>query len=251
MREDGLRLDRIVITSNVSYVPAGAGPAESPRTTETAATAAETATATSTPEPTATPTLDASPAATETATTEVPPTETPVETTTPEPTAVPTEQPTETPTLEPTATADIVPTEAVEPTVAAANEPEPYPLLRARRSRNSTPATGLVDRDPATYWITDGAEIPVAAYVTIDLGQVRPVGTVRWLFAIGELADGMRIDVSTDGATWVTVAEPGNAEPGMWQEAAVGLDAQYVRWYFANPNGDLQLGGLAEVEVWP
>jgi hypothetical protein len=31
MREDGFKIDKLVITTNASYVPSGAGPAEGPR----------------------------------------------------------------------------------------------------------------------------------------------------------------------------------------------------------------------------
>jgi|GEM_PF-1492408 len=76
MREDGLSIDRILLTKNANYVPSGAGPAESPRSGPTPTSTATTApnTATSAP-PTATRTATATQTPTRTATF-VPPTAT-------------------------------------------------------------------------------------------------------------------------------------------------------------------------------
>ena len=156
------------------------------------------------------------------------------------------------PTLPPSAAAEIgltpAPTTPVAPEPAAT--PTPYPIAGGARSPNSTTSAAIYDRDLATYWASTGAP-PAEASVLVDLGATKPIGTVRWLFAAGGLADGMRIQISEDGTTWATLAQPGNAEVGFWQELPVGVAGRYVRFFFANPNVDPAVGGLAEIEVWP
>lgn len=82
VRENGFKLDKIVLTKSSTYIPSGSGPAE-------------TVTPPQDPTPTPTPTSV--------------PTSTPTPTPTPQPTATPTPtpQPTATPTPKPTASADI------------------------------------------------------------------------------------------------------------------------------------------------
>ena len=111
----------------------------------------------------------------------------------------------------------------------------------------------MYDDDPTTYWITEGDEPPADGSVVLDLGEVKPVGSIRWLFAVGEMAGGMRIEVSTDRREWTLVAEPGNAPIDEWQELVLPepVEARYVRFAFVNVGSDEQVGGLAEVEVWP
>ncbi|MGH2532197.1 MAG: S8 family serine peptidase [Thermomicrobiales bacterium] len=106
MADDGLRLDRLILTSDPAFVPDGQGPPASPRTDVASASAAN---------PTAT--VESSP----TTTPDPSPTATPTEEVTPEPTATATEPPpTSTPTPEPTATASPEPT----PTEAVTEEAE-------------------------------------------------------------------------------------------------------------------------------
>jgi hypothetical protein len=137
--------------------------------------------------------------------------------------------------------------------VAAAADvgPTPYPVARSLRSRNASSARVLYDGDPETYWATN-TEAPVdEAYAVLDLGGIVWIGSVRWIVAVEGLAAGMEVQVSSDRESWTTVAAPGNAPPGEWQEAGVGAGARYVRFHFTNPDGRAQVGGLGEVEVWP
>lgn len=92
---------------------------------------------------------------------------------------------------------------------------------------------------------------PTSAYVYVDLGAIKPIGSIRWVFALEGAADAMLVQVSSDRATWTTLTQATNAPAGAWQAVAAGLNARYVRLYFTNPNGDPTLGGLGEVEVWP
>jgi len=164
------------------------------------------------------------------AVTAAPPTSTPTRTSTPNP---------------PTATATAT---ATPPTATA------YRIAGSGRSANSGSSTPVYDRNEASYWIsTLAATPPTTAYVYVDLGAARPISSVQWLFAVAGIADSYRIQVSNDRATWVDLtAQPyGNAATGVWLELKTQTTARYVRWNFTNPNGDAQIGGLAEVRVWP
>jgi len=46
-----------------------------------------------------------------------------------------------------------------------------------------------------------------------------------------------------------TIAEPGNAPAGIWQSFDLDEQVRSVRFVFLNPNGDAQIGGIAEIEV--
>jgi hypothetical protein len=114
MREDGLRVDRLIVTTDPNFVPDGIGPDESPRNNVAAASAASTetptvtaASPTVTAEATLAPTGDDIETPTATATATATATSTPVPTSTPEP-----------PAQEPTAT-EIPPTPTAMPTEAA------------------------------------------------------------------------------------------------------------------------------------
>lgn len=80
---------------------------------------------------------------------------------------------------------------------------------------------------------------------------MQPIGRIRWLFAAEGLAEAMQIEVSVDGASWTPLTAPGSALAGFWQELPVGIEARYVRFFFANPSQLPAVGGLAEIEIWP
>jgi hypothetical protein len=121
-------------------------------------------------------------------------------------------------------------------------------IVGSGRSGNSVAATLAYDGDAGTSWrtATKGVE---SSYVWFDLGRERPVGAVRWLFGKSGGADAMAIQASVDKAAWTTLGTAGNAAAGAWQELATEARARYVRFVFANPNGDARLGHLAEVEI--
>ena len=135
--------------------------------------------------------------------------------------------------------------------VATESETAPYPIAASGQSDNSVASWSLVDGDPSTYWATSTDVPPAEAFAFVDLGAAQPVGRIRWLFAAEGLAEAMQVDVSVDGATWVPLAAPGNAPSGFWQELPVGVEARYVRFFFANPSQLPAVGGLAEIEIWP
>ncbi|MGH2531056.1 MAG: discoidin domain-containing protein [Thermomicrobiales bacterium] len=104
-REDGLRIDRILLTTDPNLTPAGFGPSESISESETTATPGPTQIVEPTPTVSTTPDADETPAPTPT---EAPPTTTPEPeptatfTSEPEPTATPTEEVPIDPPAEPT-----------------------------------------------------------------------------------------------------------------------------------------------------
>ena len=57
------------------------------------------------------------------------------------------------------------------------------------------------------------------------------------------------IQVSPDREAWATIAELEGGAAGMWHSLAWSGETRYVRFRFANPNGDLVLGYLAEVRI--
>jgi hypothetical protein len=232
--------------------------ATSTPTTTVTATATATGTPTFTPTSTRSATPTRTPSATATRTRA--PTRTPLATTTRTrtPTRTPTKSPRRTPTRTATRIRTATPTRTptrtatptrVPPTPTAAG---PYRIVRAGRSAGSAATTLAFDGDPATVWITLPASGPPKnAFIYVDLGTARAIGRVRWMFGVDGGADQWQIQISSDRRTWTTVADLGNAPAGTWQDQAIGAKARYVRFFFLNPNGDAQIGGLAEIEVRP
>jgi hypothetical protein len=135
-----------------------------------------------------------------------------------------------------------------------------YRIVKTRQSANALDAAVVADDDPATAWTTKPGTTPDEAWVVLDLGTPRTVGSVRWRVAADGLVGALRIEVSTDGKRWKKAAggeqdaAKGDQEAAKgWQELRLkqAVDARYVRLVFTNRAGAPRLGGLAEVEVWP
>jgi hypothetical protein len=147
------------------------------------------------------------------------------------------------------------PTEALpEPTAPA---PEPievpfYPIVASSQSDNSPAAAVVHDGDPVTYWITDTI-VPDAASVTLDLGEVRPIGATRFLLATSGTLPSVEILLSEDGVTWgsLVTLDGTTLAAGVWLEHPVDVWARYMQFVVPNPNGMPQIGGFAEIELWP
>jgi subtilisin len=126
-----------------------------------------------------------------------------------------------------------------------------YPMYGSSRSSNSTLPKAVWDGDLGTTWQTDGLSVPGSAYVYVTIGSVLPIETIRWVYGTADIGDALTIQVSNDKISWTPIHTAGNALAGQWQAATFsGLSAKYVRWWFANPNGDPVIGGLAEVEIY-
>jgi hypothetical protein len=110
----------------------------------------------------------------------------------------------------------------------------------------------VFDGDPATVWITLPADDPPAdGFFVVDLGRSVPVGQIRWQFGIEGVAGQWQLQISTNRRRWTTIAALGNADVGTWQSIDLDESVRFVRFFFFNPNGDAQIGGIAEVEVVP
>jgi hypothetical protein len=181
-------------------------------------------------------------AATPTAT--PPPAATATRTPTPVPTATPTARPSATPT--PTATT------APNPTATPAAETK-LAVAAVTTSPKSAPGRYLIDGKLWTRWETNWT-YPDTAWFSLDLGGVRQVNRLRWHLADGRYAPSVKIEVSTDGNQWVTVAEDlaAGAVVNSWQEQTIDRSARYVRWTVANRAGAKlgKLGSVSEVQVY-
>ncbi|MGI8475798.1 MAG: S8 family serine peptidase [Thermomicrobiales bacterium] len=245
----------------VAYPPAVApaqlapAAATSPSPPPTIATASATRPSTALPQPVATTTPAPSPTAAATAA--------PTETATFEPTASPTDAATAVPTLAPTdvptptetPTSTDVPFQATAPvglSAASAGDADAgYPVAHLRRSPGSTSGLAAVDGDPATVWESAGDSAPRSIYLIADLGSSAPIGSVDWQAGAGGIQGSLTIAVSDDRRTWTALAMPEQPGPGEWGRASAGLDARYVRFTVANPDGLATIGGIAEIRIAP
>ena len=139
------------------------------------------------------------------------------------------------------------------PTPTATPEVTPYTITNSGRSSGSASPSLAYDGNMSTSWITTQSSVPSSAYIYFSLGSIKPIGTIRYVFASGQggYADSWQIQVSNDRVNWKNVANRGNASPKSWKEQVVNVAALYVRFLFSNPNGDPKLGGIAEVEILP
>ncbi|MDQ3513472.1 MAG: discoidin domain-containing protein [Chloroflexota bacterium] len=117
-------------------------------------------------------------------------------------------------------------------------------------SAGSGPGPSADDLSPATAWESP-ATGPPSAFVQFDLGAARPVGLVRWLHRETGFADALTIQTSIDGASWATLLTAVNAPALQWQGTVAGRTARFFRFAYANPNRDVKLGSLAEVQFFP
>jgi hypothetical protein len=109
------------------------------------------------------------------------------------------------------------------------------------------------DGDLATAFETQmiPGQFATWAWVRADLGKFVDLRTIEFELAAQSAADDMKIQVSTDLATWTTIAVPGEAAPGATQIVETGgVTARWVRFYWRNPNDDEQLGHLAEARFF-
>jgi hypothetical protein len=122
------------------------------------------------------------------------------------------------------------------------------PIRELRRTVNSGPATVLVDGDPATVWQSASA-VPGYIHAVADLGVPTYVNSVRWLSGSLGITGDARLEVSTDGESWIEVGAMTSGETGSWQILSVGTEAKAVRIVVTNDAGHLVIGGIAEIEI--
>ncbi|CAA9544379.1 MAG: hypothetical protein AVDCRST_MAG70-382 [uncultured Thermomicrobiales bacterium] len=142
---------------------------------------------------------------------------------------------------------------AVEPVATLTptpSGPTPFPVAVITGSANTNLATDAVDGDRTTIWRAETGLVEDGATLTLDLGVVQPVGTLRWVTPLTGPSGGLTFHVSEDGERWMTVGQPEWWDVDTrWREWEVNVAARFVRFTFANRDGRPVLGGLAEVEV--
>lgn len=124
------------------------------------------------------------------------------------------------------------------------------PIVAGARSDNSTSSSAVYDDDLSTSWQSTATEPPSVAYLWLDLGDVHQISAIEWMFSEPGAADQFAIDVSTDRETWTQITRKSNGAVDEWRRVEWSGEARYVRFFFANPNGDDVLGHLAEVRVY-
>lgn len=129
-----------------------------------------------------------------------------------------------------------------------------YNISQTFRTLNSIGSSYVKDSSPATYWRTrdlaQGQDPHESGAFYVSIGGQKPIGVVRWYYALEGAADSVKIDISWDAVTWTPIAIRTNAPLFQWQELKINKDARFVRWTVDNPNNDAVIGGIAEVEVW-
>ena len=172
------------------------------------------------------------------------------------------------PTAAPTATRTATATRVSTPT--ATRTPSPTPTMVATNvlagsnpsfqgsqltiaSSSSTGGTNASTRahdgNTSTSWFTTSAG-PSSAALTVDLGAVRQLSGVKWVYNVSGGADRMILTVSSDGTNWKQLVIMSNRQPQTWEGWATSDTARYVRLTFANPNSKPVLGYVAELQVW-
>ena len=143
--------------------------------------------------------------------------------------------------------------DAANPAAEPTGAPGYLPIVSGGSSENGPDSDVVFDSDPTTQWLaTPTSGQPDAAF-WLDLGEVRPVASVRFLLATAGAMGEFDVLLSQDGETWVSLATLDGAalESGVWYEQPVDAWTRYVQFRLANPDGLPELGGFAEVEVWP
>lgn len=124
-----------------------------------------------------------------------------------------------------------------------------FAIAGGGRTSSSTPSTNAYDANTKTAWYTTSSSVLKAAYVYFDLGTVKNVGQIQWLFSKNGAADRFQIQISSDKKTWTTLTTRTTAKAGTWQTLKVNKKARYVRFYFENPNKEKVMGYLCEVKI--
>jgi uncharacterized protein YkwD len=128
----------------------------------------------------------------------------------------------------------------------------PYHIKHSFRSGNSNKATYAIDHKPSTAWHTAGSAKPSSAFMVVDLGSIKHVSRIAWMFKQIGYADGFRLAVSNNKTDWNVIASPGNAAaPMTWQSLNYDGNARYIRFAFDNSGGDQVIGFLGEVRIFP
>ncbi|HLU36120.1 MAG TPA: DNRLRE domain-containing protein [Thermomicrobiales bacterium] len=170
-----------------------------------------------------------------------------------EPTPIPSEAPLSTEPPAPTEAPvfEAPPTNAPNSTETVAG-PTSYPIFSSSHSENGPDANVVYDGDPSSYWVT-APITPDEAWIILDLGAIVPVSTLRWQLATSATLPNLEILLSEDGVVWESlVTIDGTSVPSdTWIDQPVNVWLRYVQLRTENMTGLSQLGGIAEIELWP
>lgn len=119
------------------------------------------------------------------------------------------------------------------------------------QSTGSSSSALADDGKPTTAWATVTNPPTNPSYAWYDLGSVRSIGSIRWVFAQTGLADQYEVQLSSNGSSWTTLGTFTNVAAGSWVNLETNASGRYLRFLFRNPNGDTKLGGLGEIQIWP
>lgn len=125
----------------------------------------------------------------------------------------------------------------------------PLAIADAWSSDGGSSAWDAIDGDQNTAWVS-ASGYPSQAIITVDLGSLRSLTGVRWMYSETGGADSMRLQVSEDGQNWTQLATTSNRAPYTWEGAYTDANARFVRLVFDNPNGAIALGNVAEFQIW-
>ena len=115
--------------------------------------------------------------------------------------------------------------------------------------QQTSSASRAIDGITVTSWYTVDGD-PDRAILTIDLGSVRSVSGVKWLYNRSDGIDQQILQVSTNGSDWTQKVITSARESQQWEGFAVKQDVRYVRFILTNARDLPVLGYIAEVQVW-
>jgi hypothetical protein len=146
----------------------------------------------------------------------------------------------------------VTPAEAPTETLAAKpadDSPVPVSVHAWSTTGNARVAGRADDGNPSTEFVTQMLDWapPTWAWLKADLGGNVPLTRIEWMWSQAGAADAFTVEVSAGKGRWITIATPGEAPVGQWTGVTLERDTRFVRFVWRNPNGDGQLGHLAEV----
>jgi len=141
----------------------------------------------------------------------------------------------------------------IAPTATSTVDPGPQPLqiVRIQRTDGSTSGEVLVDRDESTVWVAPGMPAAQAAVFVADTGAEMWISEIRWQAAANGISGQLYISISLDGQTWTDLDLTAVETDGSWSSLDLNASTMFVRFAFIAVEDVPELGGIAEIELWP
>ena len=109
----------------------------------------------------------------------------------------------------------------------------------------------LRDADLNTSFALLGIDTPPPGlYIDYDFGQPVDFQSIQWVFRLSDYADSYQLQTSSDGVNFTTRGSYVNPTTWAWNIYGGSVTARYVRFLFQNPNQDMRLGYLSEIEFY-